>query len=55
MNYRRVESVEEIHEECAEIYLNYLMDNEKRLGIKLTEMKRWMEVVGGIVDVDVND
>ncbi|WP_235674401.1 swarming motility protein SwrAA [Bacillus altitudinis] len=42
-------------EECGEIYLNYLMDNDKRVGIKLSEMKRWMEVVGGIVDVDVNE
>lgn len=42
VNYTTVESVDEIDEDCAEIYFNYLMDNHKRLGINLTDIKRSM-------------
>ncbi|WP_281237548.1 swarming motility protein SwrAA [Bacillus safensis] len=54
VNYTTVESVDEIDEDCAEIYFNYLMDNHKRLGINLTDIKRSMQLLGGILDVDVN-
>ncbi|MDI6663984.1 swarming motility protein SwrAA, partial [Bacillus altitudinis] len=33
---------------------NYLMDNHKRLGINLNDIKRSMQLLGGILDVDVN-
>lgn len=54
VNYTTVASVDEIDEDCAEIYFNYLMDNHKRLGINLTDIKRSMQLLGGILDVDVN-
>ncbi|MDM5299580.1 swarming motility protein SwrAA [Bacillus pumilus] len=54
VNYTTVELVDEIDEDCAEIYFNYLMDNHKRLGINLTDIKRSMQLLGGILDVDVN-
>lgn len=54
VNYTTVESVDEIDEDCAEIYFNYLMDNHKRLGINLTDIKRSMRLLSGILDVDVN-
>ncbi|MGE6630199.1 swarming motility protein SwrAA [Bacillus sp. NPDC077027] len=54
VNYTTVESVDEIDEDCAEIYFNYLMDNHKRLGINLTDIKRSMQLLGGILNVDVN-
>lgn len=54
VNYTTVESVDEIDEDCAEIYFNYLMDNHKRLGINLTDIKRSICLLGGILDVDVN-
>ncbi|AJO20150.1 hypothetical protein CHCC14820_2269 [Bacillus paralicheniformis] len=54
VNYTSVESVEDINEDCAELYFNYLMDNHKRLGINLTDIKRSMQLIGDILDVEVN-
>ncbi|MDI3410758.1 swarming motility protein SwrAA [Bacillus sonorensis] len=54
VNYTSVESVDDINEDCAELYFNYLMDNHKRLGINLTDIKRSMQLIGDILDVEVN-
>ncbi|AGG62933.1 swarming motility protein SwrAA [Bacillus subtilis subsp. subtilis 6051-HGW] len=54
VNYTNVESVNDINEECAKHYFNYLMKNHKRLGINLTDIKRSMHLISGLLDVDVN-
>ncbi|QHK00538.1 hypothetical protein C7M17_03706 [Bacillus subtilis] len=54
VNYTNVESVNDINEECTKHYFNYLMKNHKRLGINLTDIKRSMHLISGLLDVDVN-
>lgn len=54
VNYTSVETADDINEECAETYFNYLMDNHKRLRINLTDIKRSMQLIGGILEVEVN-
>ncbi|MDA1476534.1 swarming motility protein SwrAA [Bacillus sp. CLL-7-23] len=54
VNYTSVESVDDIDEECADLYFNYLMDNHKRLGINLTDIKRSMQLIGDILNVEMN-
>ncbi|CBI44489.1 MULTISPECIES: swarming motility protein SwrAA [Bacillus] len=54
VNYTNVESVHEINEECAKHYFTYLMKNHKRLGINLTDIKRSMLLISGVIEVEVD-
>jgi hypothetical protein len=54
VNYTSISNIEEITEECAEYYFDYLMRNHRRLGINLTDIKRSMQLVGNLLNVDVN-
>ncbi|ALC82444.1 MULTISPECIES: swarming motility protein SwrAA [Bacillus] len=54
VNYTSISSVKDITEDCAEYYFDYLMRNHKRLGVNLTDIKRSMQLVGNVLDVEVD-